>query len=178
MSRQQRRKAEREAAKGGQTAEWVLARYALGAPAEELREVLQTLWVADSGPIIRAASVRGVSVPALFRAAQFPIPDYLPDEFTVWRAAWGDPDEVAKGLSWTPDQWAAHALAGELLAQGHSDTRRPVVVRRTIRRDQVVFVYAHRAEEIVFDAPPVPGEVDGTEADWEAARLDAIASLQ
>jgi len=169
MNRQQRRAAERRGSKTGAAPLRCLDLYLSGAPAEQWRDLLRVVWVQHDGPLIAAAARRGVSVIALLRAAEFAIPADLPEEFPVWRASWGDPAEAAKGFSWTPDRWAAFALAGDYSFRTPNPPR-PIVVHRLIRRDQVVFYNEGVRDEIVFDAPPA-GEVDGTEEDWREATV-------
>lgn len=134
-----------------------------------LREALRKTWVNNSGPVIAGAKAQGICPVALLRAAEFPVPASLPGEFEVWRAGWGDAALAAQGLSWTLDRWAAFALAGDY-SFGYSGRGAPIVVRRTIRREQLVFYHLHRAREVVFDAEPA-GVLDGTEAEWRRSAI-------
>ena len=87
--------------------------------------------------------------------------DELPASMTVYRGGVGDPAQLALGLSWTLRPTEAAYYAMWRAGQGKREAR-PVIVRRTARREDVLWQWRLDGGELLIAAP----------GDWSACTDD------
>lgn len=146
------------------------ALHAIRAPAELRRLVLRRAWVMVPAGLSRAAGSTAALV-GMFRSAAFEPPAGMPEIFPVWRGVVAHSLARARwGLSWSLRRGIAARNA--LLHQAMGVPGSPWVLRRMVRRRDVVFFSDVRGEaEVIVDAAP-EGDVDGDLLEW---RQDAAA---
>lgn len=100
----------------------------------------------------------------------------LDDEMVVWRGGCGaEPDTIARGLCWTPNRAAAACFATiARRGSGPEPQRRPMVIRREIRPDDVLMcnLSSHPPEMIL--APSDTWAVDTGSHEWEQLGRDYL----
>lgn len=156
----------------------VVAMHLAGVPPAKLRPVLRAAWCGNSFySLTNAARSQGLNVPAMMRAAEFAIPDSLPETFVAWRGCAGKGIRAASaGWSWTLDRDFACYAAVKL----HAGRGAPMVLLRTIRRADVAAYIGlestWKEREVVVDRAE-DGEMDGDPAAWVAAAARWEASF-
>jgi hypothetical protein len=140
-----------------------------GASPKTLRQCLRHVWKVDSELILTALGGSLEDARALFRRAQFPLPESLPAVVTVYRGTAGRTLEQAReGLCWTLARDAACWFA---TLYERRNAGNPLVVTAPVRRDQILFFDEDdglHEEEVVLDRIS-SGDIDpGGEAEWRA----------
>lgn len=135
------------------------------APRDILRATLKEGWTGDAQDILRPGGLDRSALLHAFREARFDV-SRLPEAFTAWRGAAGDDAEWA--VSWTLQRKVAIYFAELRLRRWRSGDLDPLVLRRTVRRDQVLFYDEDlNLAEIVIDGPATDVEIDCRSWDWE-----------
>jgi hypothetical protein len=165
-------------APSGHAAYVPLALYLTGAPLDALRAAAMQGWVYHHRPMIQAAGPRLLP---MLRAAKFPDITAMPERVEVWRGTCGiSLREARAGLAWTNSRRVAAFYALQHWPQQGLKLEPPLVVRRVVRRRNIVLARIadasgiEPAAELVIDAPPA-GEIDGDRSEWTAELLDALA---
>lgn len=146
-------------------AEMMVLMWALGAPVEVQREMLMRVWDHEHHHL--KGWLRLADVKAMFTRAAFPLPDGVPETLTVYRGGFGTTKRMlATGFSWTTDRDTACFFA--MRYQGYNDWHTPMLLKATIRRDEIKLMEPdHRESEVViFGARG--SVVDGDVADWQS----------
>ena len=146
-------------------AEMMVLMWGLGAPVEVQREMLRQVWDHEHDHLKSWLSV--ASAKAMFTSAAFPLPDGVPDTLTVYRGGFSTTKrKLAAGFSWTTDRDTACFFA--MRYQGYNDWHTPMLLKATIRRDEIKLMEPdHRESEVViFGARG--SVVDGDAADWQS----------
>jgi hypothetical protein len=140
----------------------------IGAYRPALQMALGLGWVTSSLAIRRAAGDRlvdwfrladfsRVEVPLLRRVVRTKLPPAL----ACWRGGRCSPEELAQGWSWTTDR----RIAGEYCIQhtGYDPWAWPVLVRRGVRREDVLIAFKGSVHDGEVVAVPRPGDtkIDG-----------------
>ena len=147
----------------------VIARicYEGGMPKEAFREVLGSIWDANHKFVLHAARSHEL-VRLMFKYAEFPISDELPETIRVWRGVSGIPANKARqGFSWTTDRNVACWFAVRM-----DDVGMPLVVTAQIPKRDVLYYSNYRTEnELLLLNPPKKATIDGSVEDWESGCL-------
>lgn len=139
-------------------------------PPEILRAVLEEAWLMYIDRI-RRSGLYGKPLLRLFRRARFDV-SALPLTLTVWRGGRSTPNapfgvaEAAQGMSWSTRKETAayYAIQGW---RGENPDGVPMVVRRTVRRAQVVYFRPDsRDMEVIADGPVEGLAIDGGPLEW------------
>lgn len=143
---------------------FAVAFWRMQAPPPAFRCFLSEVWSHDHRHLIAAAGTRR-TLRAMFRYADFPKPDHLPDHVPIWRGTSKlTARQSARGLAWTTDRDCACWFAMRF-----ADTNgRPLVLRAETPRESIALFTDDRSESeaVVFDIrDPV---VDGGPQDWSA----------
>ncbi len=138
------------------------------APPRVLRAMLEEAWLMHHQRLA-ASGLYGARLLAIFRRARFDT-SLLPEEFTAWRGVRGvDPATAAAGMSWTTHRPTACRYAIRLEQRGF--TGPPLVIKRHVRRCDVVFHFASPAhefaDEVLIQAAASDAAVDGDPAEWQ-----------
>ncbi|WP_413614892.1 hypothetical protein MRB56_14180 [Halomonas cupida] len=151
-----------------------LALYEARCPAPSFRAFLEETWNHCHGGLMAAVAREcawwpDLLIAALFEYADFPTPDHLPEQFTIWRGTNGiDIDEAVEGYCWTLNRdtavWFSERFA--------TAERRPLVVAAEVERREVwTYINVNGEEEIVL-----PGvDVDRAWVDTDAIPKAATA---
>ncbi len=125
-----------------------------------LRSALDDAWNHDHAHVWNALHLDKLG--RVFKAANFPV-DHLPEEFTIWRGTRLKPGDFDIGISWTRNRDIACWFAYRFRSVAAGD---PLVLRRTVRRDDVLaHIEGRREDEIIV--MPARYEVDSNVEDWE-----------
>lgn len=146
-------------------AELMVLVWALGAPVEVQRELLMRVWDHEHHYLKNWLSLADAK--AMFTHAAFPVPADVPETLTVYRGGFGTSKRaLAAGFSWTTDRDTACFFA--MRYQGYDDWHTPMVLKATIRRDEIMLMEPeHREFEVViFGARG--SVIDGDVADWQS----------
>lgn len=133
-------------------------------PAGAFGAYLSSVWVHDHRWVIEAARNRR-TLAYMFRYANFPLPQELPDVVTLWRGTSKLPiAEARAGYSWTNDRDVACWFAmGNAKRDGS-----PLVLAAEVAKTDIVLFHLERNEsEAVLIRPPASVRIDGTPDDWE-----------
>lgn len=130
---------------------------------DAFRRALSAAWDHDCDETILAAGSRR-RLMAWFAYAAFPLPANLPETVTIWRGVHGQTKvAAAMGLSWT----LRRDVAAWFAMRFASDARAPLVIRRTVTRESLVYWSDERSEAEVIPRDMVLSvEVDGSPDDW------------
>ena len=143
-----------------------LALYDMRAPALSVQAAVESAWMQNSTLL---AALAGDEMFPILRYCQFRPPHGLPEVVPVWRGTRGvDIDTARAGLSWSlnPQVACAWAIMLGMRAAGPRVEGAPLVLRREIKREQILFYTdEHGMEEVAFDQPP-EGEIDGEFEEW------------
>lgn len=141
-----------------------------GATPEMVRDVLIPAWECLHARVAGIEKTKDII--QLFKFAEFPIPDSLPETITVWRGTVGVTVEQARrGYSWSLHRACSCYFALVQWQKEEGFKGRPLLLRREVKkRDLVYFNQIEYSSgviysEVLIDAPPA-GEVDGCEDDW------------
>ena len=136
--------------------------YLAKVPNPAFRQALSDAWDHDHGWVIASAGSRN-RLMAMFRRGKFPLPEGLPDAVPIWRGVANCTRvEAAMGYSWTLDRDLACWFAMRFAKPGDST----LVLKRTVRRADLVYYSNDRAEQEVVPAKFSLGEMDGDVSDW------------
>lgn len=140
------------------------------------REALRGAWAYSSWDVTRRAAAEQIPLLAMFKAAEFPPLEGLPDEITVWRGTAGiDKHHAERGLSWTPNR--GHACFWAFFMSEKMQRGTPLVITRTIQTDLIVYYEENEhAPEVVFVAEP-QSVVDTCESEWLIAAREWRADV-
>lgn len=129
------------------------------------REALRGAWAYSSWAVSRVAAAERIPVLDLFRSAQFPLSEGMPEEVLVWRGTAGiDKHSAERGLSWTPNR--GHACFWAFFMSERMQRGKPLVITRTVPSASILYLdETEHFEEVVFDAEP-ESAVDTCEGDW------------
>ncbi|WP_159716396.1 hypothetical protein [Geminicoccus flavidas] len=134
--------------------------YLAGFPPMCLREALANAWSCRHHEVVWAAGSRN-GMRKLFRAAGFDT-SMLPEEFTVWRGTSGVAQrEAARGWSWT-----TRRSIGAWFATWHEKQGTPLLLRRTVRRREVMYSTDDRDEAECVLSGVGPCVIDGDVEEW------------
>lgn len=130
-------------------------------PVDAFRVFFRSAWNHDHHHVINAAKTHR-ALTYMFRYADFPIPDELPEMVTVWRGTSGLTIDKAKiGYSWTLDRDVACWFAMRFHTM-------PLVLTAQIPKSQIVlFVDVNEEREVVLVKPPTSCAIDGNVDDWK-----------
>jgi hypothetical protein len=138
--------------------QWI---YLMGLPENCLRLALADGWHNSHKKILQRTKTRAELV-RWFRAANYQN-SMLPDELTIWRGTSGASQQSAAwGYSWSTNRSTA-----AWFAMRHPQRGTPLVLRRTIKRSEVLYYsnYMHESECVV--ATWGPCAVDGDLVEWK-----------
>lgn len=144
-------------------AELMVQMFVYRAPSETLRTMLMRVWDHEHRHLLQAVGIRMVK--EIFRRADFPPPEGVPDTLTVYRGGFGITQrKLAAGLSWTTDRDIACFFAMRHVI--HSGATDPMLLKATIRRDEIRMMEPdHRESEVViFGARG--SAIDGDPSEW------------
>ena len=154
----------------------VIARicYEGGMPKEPFREVLGSIWDTNHKFVMHAARTHE-RVRDMFKYAEFPIPDELPETIRVWRGVSGIPANKARqGFSWTTDRNVACWFAVRMDNAG-----KPLVITAQVPKRDVLYYSSDRHEqELLLLNPPKKASIDGSEEDWKSGCLARDAEVE
>lgn len=150
----------------------VRALYEAKIPPAAFRAALGDAWAHDHAHVWNAANTWPRFV-AMFRYAEFPLPE-LPPKVTIWRggagASWVD---LALGPSWTLNR----AVACWFAMRFADSERAPLVLSMTLPRRSLIYYGNDRGEEEVIPARTVTATIDGDAADWQR-EADVLAAAR
>jgi len=130
------------------------------------REALDAAWNHDHGWVIDAVKNRR-ALHSMFKHAQFPVPEEMPEAIEIWRGVSGGTLWLAKrGISWTTNRDVACWFAMRF-----ANTENAPLVLKAIVPKTAVFHLANDRDEyevVCFDAPNA--EIDGHPQDWREAQ--------
>ena len=131
---------------------------------ECLRIALSRVWQHDHLEIRRACpSLRKLN--QWWRRATFDV-SMLPDPITIWRGTSGlDFFDAVFGLSWSTDR----AIACWFAMKNVERFKKPLVLKRTVRRRDVLFYTNERSEQEAVVIEVSPATTDGDPSDWQRA---------
>ena len=148
--------------------------YEGGMPKVAFREVLGSSWDSSHEFVMNAASSHE-RLRLMFKYAEFPIPDELPETIQVWRGVSGISAKNARqGFSWTTDRNVACWFAIRL-----DDVGKPLVITAQIPKRDVLYYSNDRTEnELLLLNPPKKATIDGSVEDWESGCLARDADVE
>jgi len=148
--------------------------YEGGMPKVPFREVLGSSWDSSHEFVMNAASSHE-RLRLMFKYAEFPIPDELPETIQVWRGVSGISAKNARqGFSWTTDRNVACWFAIRL-----DDVGKPLVITAQIPKRDVLYFSNERTEnELLLLNPPKKATIDGSVEDWESGCLARDADVE
>jgi hypothetical protein len=148
--------------------------YEGGMPKVPFREVLGSSWDSSHEFVMNAASSHE-RLRLMFKYAEFPIPDELPETIRVWRGVSGISAKNARqGFSWTTDRNVACWFAIRL-----DDVGKPLVITAQIPKRDVLYYSNDRTEnELLLLNPPKKATIDGSVEDWESGCLARDADVE
>ena len=154
----------------------VIARicYEGGMPKVPFRAVLGSIWDTNHKFVMHAARTHE-RVRLMFKYAEFPIPDDLPETIRVWRGVSGIPANKARqGFSWTTDRNVACWFAVRMDSVG-----KPLVITAQVPKRDVLYFSSERYEqELLLLNPPKKATIDGSEEDWKSGCLARDAEVE
>ena len=133
------------------------------APPAVLQPALKTAWTTDHAALL-AACPPGRLQP-LFKRAAFDT-SHLPEQLTVWRGSRNSVAEASRGLAWSKSRERAAWLAlweGCVGLGRFMPPRRvgkPIVIRATVTRAQVLAAFTEGADAEIVLAPPVAATLE------------------
>ncbi len=139
-------------------------------PAPILRAVLEEAWILHNWNM-RAGGMKGARLLKVFRRARFDVSG-LPEVFTAWRGTRSLPGrpcglpELAEGMSWSLRRETAAWYAMKAWRYSNPGGM-PLVARRTVRREHVVYLRdVGRDGELMIDGPVQGLAIDGNPQEW------------
>jgi hypothetical protein len=143
-------------------------------PKVPFREVLGSSWDSSHEFVMNAASSHE-RLRLMFKYAEFPIPDELPETIQVWRGVSGVSAKNARqGFSWTTDRNVACWFAIRL-----DDVGKPLVITAQIPKRDVLYFSNERTEnELLLLNPPKKATIDGSVEDWESGCFARDADVE
>ncbi len=150
----------------------LVAAYYLGTPNPAYRTIVREVWDGDHDQVVLLTRNNRPWIKRMLAAGEFDV-SCLSNKFHIWRGCRNSRFiEAAKGLSWTTDRnvacWFACRYSG----------KKPLVLRATVHRDDVVFFSDSRGENEVVARAITNAQIDGTEADWRAGQLTFQTKMQ
>lgn len=132
-------------------------------PREAFRAYFSSVWDHDHRWVIDAAKTRRC-LAYMFRYAEFPIPDELPDVVRVWRGSSKlNMSEARQGYAWTTDRDTACWFAMRFADVYGS----PLVLAADVAKTDIALFHDERNErEVVLMKPPANILIDGNMEDW------------
>lgn len=131
-------------------------------PLDAFRVFFSNAWNHDHHHIINAAKTHR-ALTYMFRYADFPIPDELPEVVTVWRGTSVLTIDKAKiGCSWTLDRDVACWFA-----MRHANSSPLVLIAKIPKSQIVMFEDEGDEREVVLVKPPTSCAIDGNVDNWK-----------
>jgi hypothetical protein len=131
-------------------------------PRPAFRAFFSCVWDHDHREVIAAAETRR-RLAFMFRYADFPLPDWMPDTVRAWRGTSALPfAEAAAGYSWTTDRDTACWFAMRFAERNGS----PLVLAADIPKSDIVLFHTLRNESEAVTLKPPVAVIDGTPVDW------------
>lgn len=132
-------------------------------PRDAFREFFGGVWQHDHRHVIDAAGTRR-RLQAMFRYADFPLPDDFGNEVQVWRGTSAlSFRKASAGFSWTLDRDVACWFAMRFADRNGS----PLVLSATVPRSDIALYTNERSEQEVVLLVPPTAAIDGDAIDWE-----------
>jgi hypothetical protein len=111
----------------------------------------------------------------MFRIAEFPVADHLPDVVDIWRGTGGVTLDLArKGLAWSTDRDVACWFACEYFRTPRHD---PLVIRASVAKTDLFVPYNASDEDEVIYFDGHHAVVDGNLTDWKVAAPRRTAEI-
>lgn len=140
---------------------------------EAYRVFLEEAWNHDHDHVVSAAGARK-TLKAMFKYAQFGIPESLGETMRVWRGTHGiSIKDALRGPSWTTDKATACDFAIT-----RANGRNPLVIVADVPRAAILHYTDEIGEQeaVVFDVPIA--KVDGDAQEWAILQADVRARIR
>jgi len=159
----------------GLIALWLYWRYRAGECSVKVyQDALDTAWSYGSEWVVGAARDRR-QLRAMFRIAEFPVADHLPEVVDIWRGTGGVTLDLArKALSWSTDRDVACWFACAYLRTRRLDA---LVIRATVAKTDLFVPYNARDEDEVIYFDGHHAVVDADLTDWQVAGARRTAEI-